>query len=165
MVDDVAACDRFTRDIAGCVHDIPQLKHLLPTLPTLAAGGASLQAAQLQQLVYQQQWFRSCSTVLRDALSLLKLSSSWSHLAGATAFQKYGNVLHLVGQAWCSVAVQLAGTTSEALVAQQTIQSSEQVVYKVSMNGCSISGQLSSFQDQLLLQVRSGARCLRPVLS
>jgi hypothetical protein len=127
MADDVAASDRFARLAAGCVHDIPQLDQLLPTLPTLAAGDASLQAGQLQQMVSQQQWFRSCSSVLRDALSLLKLSSNWADLAEATTFQKYGNVLHLVGQAWCSVAVQLAGTSSEAQVARQTIQSSEQV--------------------------------------
>jgi hypothetical protein len=127
MADDVAASDRFARLAAGCVHDIPQITQLLPMLPTLASEDASLQAGQLQQLVSQQQWFTSCSSVLRDALSLLKLSSNWADLAGATTLQTDGNVLHLAGQAWCSVAVQLAGTSSEAQVAQQTIQSSEQL--------------------------------------
>ncbi|KAF6262473.1 hypothetical protein COO60DRAFT_628601 [Scenedesmus sp. NREL 46B-D3] len=122
--DPAATDDKFARHIQGCVHVIPQLKALLPSLPALIAEDALLQSVQVQQLVAQQQWFMVSSTVIRDALSLLKLGSKWDELASSSVLHRYGNVLHLVGRAWRRVAVQLAGTAdSSGQVRKQTIRS------------------------------------------
>lgn len=124
--DPAATDDKFARHIEGCVHVIPQLKALLPSLPALIAEDALLQSVQVQQLVAQQQWFMVSSTVIRDALSLLKLGSKWDELASGSVLHRYGNVLHLVGRAWRGVAVQLAGTAdSSGQVRKQTIRSGE----------------------------------------
>jgi hypothetical protein len=126
MDDLIAPDNQFTRDVTGCVQLIPQLKSLLPTLPALASWDASVQPAQVQQLVVKQQWFHTSSTVLRDALKLLQLGSSWQELGPGSTLHKYSSVLHVVGQAWRRVAVQLAGTTVSTALLRQTAQSGEQ---------------------------------------
>jgi hypothetical protein len=125
-MNDLATADSQTaRDVGECTQRIPKLKPLLPTLPSLATWDACFQPGQVQQGVVRQQWFQTSAEVLRDALSLLQLGSSWKNLGPGSTLLKYGNVLHVVGQAWNFMAVQLAGISSQALL-RQTIQSGEQ---------------------------------------
>jgi hypothetical protein len=90
----------------------------------LAPNPSSMPQAQVQQLVARQQWFKASSTVLRGALKLLQLGSSWQHLAEGAALHKYGYVFHLAGRAWCNATELLLDCEdSESRARQQLIES------------------------------------------